>query len=450
MSAFMTRAIRAYRTIFSIHEIEDTPTLQWVCGALLFFFFITFASWVGDSNLTIESAAAGKSVCWPYIPDCGTLYFLHDPSTDYSQTTFYMALYALMLTGVWSMWKKSWHVVHAIIFALFAWKTLVVFALSYTHADPYHYYHLILTALLLFVPHKEFFLKTGFVLLYFMSVTTKLNSTWILGTYFTSLKPGLPLLPDALTALFTNFVIFMQMIGSWFLLSRHRLLQRTVFVFFLAFHLYSGVFVMYTYPSVSLPSLIILFGPLYRHTPIPFGARTIAGWSIIGLVILFQAIGFILPGDRRLTLEHNRFGMFMFDANHQCQVDVDTYYRENPPNLSAGGTGTCGDFFCITEHSLHDMDGATMRHVRYESPISWNRCDPYVWWAKLHSRCSVDPAIDRIALTINHSINGGPFVRTVETGNICAETYRLFERNMWIHSPPDTEIIGFPVENSYR
>ena len=212
----MTLATRTYRTIFSIHEIEENSVLQWICGASLFFFFITFASWVGDSNLTIESAEAGKSVCWPYIPDCGSLYFLHDPSSDYSQSTFYMALYALMLAGAWSMWRKSWHLTHAIILVLFIWKAFVVFALSYTHADPYHYYHLILTALLLFVPHKEFFLKIGFILLYFMSVTTKLNSTWILGAYFTSLKAGLPLLPDALTALFTNLVILMQMIGSWF------------------------------------------------------------------------------------------------------------------------------------------------------------------------------------------------------------------------------------------
>jgi hypothetical protein len=247
-----------YRRLFSIEEIEKESILQWAFGGLLFFFFVTFNRWLGSSNITIDQAERGNAVCWPYFPECSRFFFFHDIGVGYSQTVFYMALYALMTLIVYLMWRKRWTVAHAIMLVLLLWESAVVLLLSFSDGATYYYYHIVLTSTLLFARHKEFFLKLSFVFLYFMSATTKYDATWILGTYFTSLRDGLPLLPDKFIPLFTNLVIFMQTVGCWFLLSRNWLLQRLAFAYFAIFHVYSGIFVFYFYPSVSLPTLLIM------------------------------------------------------------------------------------------------------------------------------------------------------------------------------------------------
>src|SRR6185295_19464735 len=93
---------------------------------------------------------------------------------------------------------------------------------------------------------------------------------WVLGTYFSTLRTGLPLVPPLLVPFATNLVIFCEVIGCWFLLSRNLILQRGAVVFFTFFHLYSIILIYYMFPAVMLPALLILFGPLYSHTKMPF------------------------------------------------------------------------------------------------------------------------------------------------------------------------------------
>ncbi len=447
------RSMRSrYRTLFSIHEIEEHPILQWMFGGSLLFFFLTFNRWINSSNVTVEQVERGAAVCWEYFQNCTDYYFLHEVGQGYSGTTFYMLLYAIMASVIYSIWRRNWVLAHALLIPLLMWEIAVTLVLSFSDGAPYYYYHVILTSLLLFVPYKEFFLKLGFVFLYFMSVTTKLDQTWVLGTYFTSLRDGLPLLPDGLTPLFTNVVIFMQMIGAWFLMSRNWILQRIAFVYFLAFHLYSGIFVFYFYPTVSLPPLLILFGPFYRHTPIPFSKKTIAGWTIIALVAVFQVLGFTAPGDRRMTLEGNKFGMFMFEANHQCIVTVGTLTAAQMPllNWEAEPGTACNEFFCRTKTVSEDRDGLTLRTDTYESGTAWNRCYPYEWWSRQTARCRNNNNIAKVSLQMDHSINGGPFYRIVDELDICDVPYNAFGDNAWIKEPPEAPAIGRPVTNTYN
>ena len=451
---FSSAVTNPYHRAFSISEIEREPILQWAFGGLLFFFFVAFDRWMTSPNVTVEDAARGGAVCWEYFQGCADWYFLHAIGTGYSQTLFYMGLYTMMAYIVYLMWRRRWTGAHALMLLLFIWETLVTFVLTFSHAAPYHYYHIALTAVLLFAPHKEFFLKLVFVFLYFMSVTTKLDATWVLGTYFTSLRDGLPLFPDALTLPITNAVIFMQMIGAWFLMSRNMILQRAAFAYFVFFHFYSGVFVTYFYPSVSIPSLLILFGPMYRYTPIPFGWKTLAGWTVIALLAIFQLLGFMASGDRRITLEGNKFGMFMFEANHQCIVTVGTYSSVPPAGIGGweSDPGTrCDSFFCeVKRVTQKAADALYLRESRYESGTAWNRCYPYEWWSRYHAACDRDSTIERVSLRIDHSINGGPFYRIVDVTDICGMPYYPLGENRWVKQPPEAPLIGYPVMNTYN
>ena len=436
-----------YRQFFSVEEIEKSLIVQWMFGASLFYFFICFGKWMSLPNITVETAERGAAMCWPYFQNCSHLYFLHDFPYGYSQNAFYMLLYGVMCLIVYCMWKKEWTRAHLLLTTLFMWKAFVVFVLSFSIVGPYDYYHLILTAVLLFVPFKEYFLKVAFVFMYFMSATVKFTPAWVLGTYFSSMKAGLPLFPSSLLPLFTNIVIFAQVIDCWFLLSRHWILQRLSFAFGVVFHLFSGVLVSYDYPSVALPALIILFGPLYRHTPTPFSRRAFGGWTILFLVAVFQIVGFAVSPNRFLTLEGHRYGMFMFEANHQCIITTRTYSKVLLPESHWEGL-RCDGLFCSTELSTQTKNGETVTTKKTESASAWNRCDPYQTWSLLRAQCG-NPSITHISMQFDHSINGGPFYRIVDEPSICDLTYAPFSHNTWIKVPPEAPVIGYPVQNFY-
>ncbi len=444
-SAFLKRM---YRRVFSITEIAENGTLQWLFGASLFYFFITFDAWIMSSRATVENAA--NAICWPHYQDCGWLYFLSNLPNGYSHTTFYMVLYAAMLAVVYCMWKKYWDSAHALVLLLFVWKFFVGFVLSYGVLGMYDYYHLIFTAALLFIPHKEYFIKLLFVVLYFVSATIKFHPSWVLGTYFSTLQAGLPLIPDALMPLATNSVIFEQVVGCWFLLSRNKILQRIALIYFTVFHLYSGIFVLYNYPSATLPLLLILFGPMYRYQRPPVDIRSILGWVFVIVIFLFQIPSWMGSIDAtRLTVGNNRYGMWMFDANHQCVTTIKYHYRPDIKFTPESSTmPSCSDFECVTKMDVYQENGAWVREVRRESAVSWKRCDPYEKWTIYKNQCA--ERYTRISMQLDHSINGEPFFRIIDVPNVCTLQYNLFGSNSWIATPPDAPAIGIPVKNVYR
>jgi len=214
----------------------------------------------------------------------------------------------------------------------------------------------------------------------------------------------------------------MQIVGAWFLFSSRWWLQRLALSFFIIFHLYSGLLVEYRYPATILPSLIILFGMFACVERVPLQRKAIAGWLLVGLLIVFQFISILIPGDERITGEGNKYGMYMFEANHQC----------------------------ISTATVYKSDG-TNEELIESSSLARNRCEPYRYWFRWQQLCERFPdEIEYITWTHDHSINGGPFYRIVDTNNLCDLQYKWLGHNDWIIIPVESApIIGVPVKNQY-
>ena len=418
----MNTIVSTYRRLFSIREIEDTHVLQLVFGATIFSYFLAFQSWISGTALTLDSVARATHVCKPFFQECAQWYFLRALPEGYSQTFLYMTFFALLFTAVYFAYQKKWVLAHLVLIPVFVWHTLVVFVLTELGIGNYDYYLICFAFVLLFIPHKEFFLKLCLVLFYFLSTAAKLHETWILGTYFSALKTGLPLFPDWAIPFMTNWVIFMEMVAAWFLLSKRMIMQRAVFVFFAMFHLYSGLLVEYRYPATVLPTLFILFGPLYRFQEVSLDKRSLAGWALVALLFVGQMMPVVIYGDEKLTLEGNTYGLYMFEANHQCISTTRTVFADG-----------------------------TVQEWRGESISSRDRCDPYRAWFRIHSRCkALGARVDRVEWTFDHSINGGPFLRIVDVSDACVLEYHPFRHNAWIKTEYDSPpIMGYPVENVY-
>jgi len=405
------------------HEFAESKVLQWALGALAFNYLMIFDFWIKLPEISRSSVDYFIHSCPPYFQNCDSLYIFEALPEGYSQTFFYMLFFGALLWVVYLFSEKRWREAQLVLIPFFLWHFVNVFFLTDTFSANYEYYVVGFGLILLFFPHKEFFVKLLIVMFYFLSTVSKIHPAWIEGGYFNNLSTGLPLFPDWSIPLWTNLIILAEMVGAWFLLSGNRFYQRAALVFYVTFHLYSGILVEYRYPSTVLPMLLIMFGPWYRYQKVPLDRKSIIGWLFIALLIVLQFTPrLFIPGDEKLTLEGNKYGLYMFESNHQC----------------------------ISETVFHLMDGSTSTKTRINTSARI-RCNPYTYWFPLKEMCERDAMVESISWTLDHSINGDPFLRIVDVEDVCVLKYTPLKHNEWIKTEKDNpEIIGWPVKNLFH
>jgi hypothetical protein len=214
-------ADKTSKNFFFINEIRQDVALRLFGGAILIGFVATFAGWQMNKATTIQGIEQGLSTCWPFYQDCFSLIFLETLPNGYSQTIVFMGLFIFILLGAYALLARRIVLAHVCIFILFAAKMYFTI-INYDYNANYDYYHTTFAVIYLFMPYKRFFGSLSVVFLYFLSTATKIHPGWLMGTYFSTLQTGLPIFPDATIPVWTGIVIFMEMIGTWFLFSKHR------------------------------------------------------------------------------------------------------------------------------------------------------------------------------------------------------------------------------------
>jgi len=402
-------------------EFKESMAARAALCVIPFTYFIVFTGWFSRSMITVEIVAANNHVCPAYFQNCEWLYFLSALPDGYSQSILYMFLFGVLTFAVYLLTQKEWRLASLVLIIPYLWHGANVFLFTDYANGNYEYYLFLFTSIILFFPHKEFFAKLMLVMFYVLSTFAKVHPAWIAGTYFTNLQTGLPIFPNWSIPLWTNFIILAELIGAWFLLSSRPILQRTALAFFVAFHLYSGILVGYRYPATVLPMVLAVFGPWYRYQVPPFTKRSVIGWSLMVLLICFQMLPKLIPGDEKLTLEGNQYGLYMFDSNHQCISEAIIYYRNGEVR--------------------QNLDAAVLAR---------DRCGPYRYWYRFNNVCDANDEVERISWKLDHSINGEPFLRIIDIPDACAVEYHPFKHNEWIKTHEDNpEVIGRPFKNLY-
>ncbi|MEK7627845.1 MAG: hypothetical protein AAB421_00295 [Patescibacteria group bacterium] len=407
---------RRYYQFFAIQEIESSPVLQLLFYALSLSFFITFFGWVEKNFISISTYQNGLHVCPPYFPSCGEYLFLESLPYGYSQSAFYLLLFLALSYGVYAAYRKDWTSAHVVILSCLIWKVIVGFFFTYGLTGNFDYYDMALAFVWLFMREKEYFAKITFVFLYVLASSIKIDGGWIFANYFNSLFTGAPLFNHAILPFFTNIVIVMQMVGSWFLLSNRRLLQTAALTYFLLFHIYSGIIVNYRYIAISIPALFILFSQQGHFHIKRITRNTLLGYLFLLFLLAGQLTGILIPGDQKKTLEGNYYGMYMFEANHQCFSKATVYSTGN------------------TEPIV----------LARENHVANNRCDPYRYWFPLKTKCMRDDSVARISWTFDHSINGEKYERIVDVEDVCVLEYRPFAHNEWIRTD-NAQVLDTPI-----
>ncbi len=398
----------------SWEKIDENPFLQLIFWVLWFGFFVSFYTW------SYKDYGTAGNVCWPYFQDCHLIQFIPSRRDSYAYIGVIILLAFIMITSAWSALRKDWVKAMASITVLFFTKLFTFTLLTYSIPANFEYFHLGLLVAFLFLRPKVFALKLTMVVLLFLSATMKFHDSWILGTYFSSLKLGLPFIPDLLIPVATNAVIFLEIVCPWLLLSKNSRLKWISICSLTIFFIYSISLVGMHYQAFTLlPFLaIFLFDDLGNETNSSSSERSVI-IGFISLLFLLHLPKHLITEDSRYSLQTYKLGVWMFDSNHQCVSDAKYFYR----------------------------DGTTSNH-RTVSSRAMNRCGPYFWWYGMRRSCEDNEQVKQISWTFDHSINGGPFYRIISLDDICETEYSLFGTNDWLNSKPEaSSVVGYPKKN---
>ena len=270
----------------------------------------------------------------------------------------------------------------------------------------------------LFVPGKRLALRYLVILFYFWAGIIKLNADWISGE---ALNGKLPLLiPEALIPAGCIYVVVLELVLIFGLLSRRPWLFWATLAQLALFHLTSWSIVGFYYPLLMVCILSIFVLDRYilpppqlevPDTPALARGRKIATGVLLGGFFALQFIPHLYPGDSAITGEGRYFALHMFDAPLDCQG------------------------MAIPRRS----DGRR-RRVPLRAPHMPGRihCDPIVFWSIGRHICRVNansPGFEDVDILVRTRRRGETqWQSLMNIENFCSTdpAYRVLGHNDWI------------------
>jgi hypothetical protein len=277
--------------------------------------------WREDAGAMLHRAA--EPICWALVAECASLRIFSEV-----QIELMIAGYGLAAAFIAPLFARRRLTVYGYLglVALTAFK-LFVLALDFRLRRNQHYMALWVTGAFLLVPGRREALRVLVVLFYFWAGTLKLNWEWLSGAGL--YRPLWLIHGRELVMAACAYVIVMELVVAWGLLSARRWIFWGTLAQLALFHVMSWPVVGFFYPVLMfmLLTLIVLdrtrpsassradlLGPLWRGAARAGTYATLIGFS------LFQLFPYTFPGDRAITGEGRIYGLHMFDARVACKA----------------------------------------------------------------------------------------------------------------------------------
>ena len=280
---------------------------------------LTGVAWLSYKH--VDSLVTGEDyACWPLWPGCESV------RSHLSPGLVRVAVYAMAAAGL----------VAAALFALRRIRTaLVVFAgalvlgagiyaLDYRLRLNQTYMLGWVVLVLLGTPRRTQVLQAVVALFYFWAGALKLNREWLggAGLYAKPLLVPASLVPAACT-----YVVILEMVLIWGLLSPRPRWRWVVYAQLLVFHAVSWSVVGWYYPLL-MAGITAIYPLVWMVAP-----EQALTWSrlrddaglrapiavVAGVFSALQLMPRLFPGDTAITGEGRLFALHMFDARVQCE-----------------------------------------------------------------------------------------------------------------------------------
>lgn len=333
---------------------------------------------------------------------------------SYANGILFAGVLGLIVFTFWQLLQDNRRLWLASLWGLLGFKVFYDFIWQFSEQQNFDFFHLLpLAAFLLNSRDRIAGARMTWVLLLSLSAVVKLTDAWIVGSYFSTLKLGLPLLPDWSIPLVTNGVILFEIFGSLALLRARG--AKPAFWAWVVFHVYSAILVGFTYPVRCLALLFVLF---FKATPSSWSWSQL-GWSTRAVLAAFVGLQFLprlYPEDPHRTLRFEGYMFNMFQANYQCSAEL------------AYGPSEQKKFLDLSENSAR------------------KRCSPFHYLQRAQHLCRRTG--QPVSLRLDQSLDGKPFYRIIDLEDACEAEARLLGKNSWLRGELDAELVGYPDRNA--
>ncbi len=380
-----------------IDEIRRDPALRAYGAVLGAVHALGYLYWSLVQPAAEIASARTSVVCWPFLQDCARYRVLGRGPLE-AVLLVYLAtgLLATML-----FWRER---LVGLAYGLLATASVLEIAvtfLDYRLRLNQHYMAAWVTLVFLLCPHKRVLLQWVIVAFYFWAGTLKLDSDWLSGAALYGKQPWL--VPHALIVPGCWYVVVLELVLSFGLLSRRRWLRWLVFGQFALFHLASWGVVGFYYPLLAVGISAIF--PLCWWWE---GAleRPRAAYALVAAFSALQLLSHAYPGDTAITGEGRWLALHMFDAAVTCEPSVRMGARK----------------YAIRPHALP---------ARIQ-------CDPLVYLGFARAICEKNTGrrgFDDFELVLRSRHLRDPALHTVvDIPRFCAShtTYAAWRHNPWI------------------
>lgn len=305
-----------------IEEIANDGVLRAYGAVLVLTHVLTAAFWWREGIAAIINSGA-EPICWALVPNCGPLRILSMEQVESLLIGY--AVVALLIAPLFASRRLTVGGYVGLI-ALTVFKVIVL-AMDFRLRRNQHYMAFWVTGAFLFLPAKREALRLLLVLFYFWAGTIKLNWEWISGAGL--YRPLWILHGQAAVMAACTYVIVMELVVSWGVLSARQWIFWGALAQLSLFHVMSWPVVGFFYPVLMFMLLTILvldrLAPAASSRPEMlrpfFTGRARWGTYAIALVFsLFQLYPYTFPGDRAITGEGRVFALHMFDARVSCRA----------------------------------------------------------------------------------------------------------------------------------
>lgn len=288
-------------------EAEALPAFAWFGLGLAGLHLLSLYFWW---SMIPELTTAMNGYCWPAFPACESLRPFSSVSIFGIRAIYLIA--GLSCAGFFAL--KKW---------IPAWWTLLacellklfIFAQDFRFMGNYHYILFLFGFVFLFLPQRMSVIPALWVLVYVSAGALKLNSEWISGAAL----DRVPIWGDRFVSELQVYVIFIEIVLSWLLLSRTRAFF-WIAVFHLAcFHAASYFIVGFYYPAICFVILGFLVWLSRASFPLP-RPQGRAAWILLIVFVIAQARFHLASKDGALTGVGRLGALNMFDVSSDCEA----------------------------------------------------------------------------------------------------------------------------------
>ncbi len=396
----------------NVEEIAADPVLRVYGLILAFVHVLTFLFWRRGTPLQAVLPIGATPICWPFFEECHRFRFM---STTGVEVILWSYLGLAVVAGLLFARRATAGPGYGALLVLEAVKVLIIVQ-DYRLRMNQHYMAFFVALVFLVFPAKRRLLQYLIVLFYFWAGTLKLNQDWLSGAMFSARRA--PWLPAALVPMACAYVVVLETVLVFGLLSRRRWLFWATLAQLVLFHVMSYPITGFYYPSL-MGGLLSIF-PLSRVmggdderpslAALWTGREPLPTYVLLTGFSVLQLVPHMFPGDSAITGEGRLFALHMFDARVVCEAHM----------------------------TLHDGHGGS-RRIQVAARVPTRvRCDPIVYLSVARALCRQGAELGRWE-DLDWSLRSRRATETtlrpvVELGGFCRRDirYDVWRPNSWI------------------